>query len=95
MCCSMEGRWNGELTSIPMHEEGSQVCSSDVLFRDDEGISLIGDSLLEEKADSSISFQTRRLEPATVANDHQWSHIDAALLDPACLRRHLQSKFCF
>lgn len=43
----MEGRWNGELTSIPMHEEGSQVCSSDVLFRDDEGIYMVNDTLVE------------------------------------------------
>lgn len=46
-CYSMEGRWNGELTSIPMHEEGSQVCSSDVLFRDDEGIYMVNDTLVE------------------------------------------------
>ncbi|POM77202.1 Hypothetical protein PHPALM_5446 [Phytophthora palmivora] len=35
---SMEGRWNGELTTIPPQEEGSQVCSNDLVFRDDEGV---------------------------------------------------------
>ncbi|GMF10616.1 unnamed protein product [Phytophthora lilii] len=35
---SMEGRWNGELTTIPPQDEGSQVCSNDLVFRDDEGV---------------------------------------------------------
>ncbi|KAF1773419.1 Ubiquitin-related domain [Phytophthora cactorum] len=35
---SMEGRWNGELTTIPPQDEGSQVCSNDLIFRDDEGV---------------------------------------------------------
>ncbi|KAG6622671.1 Ubiquitin domain [Phytophthora cinnamomi] len=35
---SMEGRWNGELTTVPEQEEGSQVCSNDLVFRDDEGV---------------------------------------------------------
>jgi hypothetical protein len=35
---SMEGRWNGELTAIPEQEDGSQVCSNDLVFRDDEGV---------------------------------------------------------
>ncbi|KAJ8523041.1 hypothetical protein ON010_g17625 [Phytophthora cinnamomi] len=34
----MEGRWNGELTTVPEQEEGSQVCSNDLVFRDDEGV---------------------------------------------------------
>ncbi|RLN90178.1 hypothetical protein BBJ28_00014399 [Nothophytophthora sp. Chile5] len=37
VCCSMEGRWNGELTTMPVQDEGSQVCSNDLVFRDDEG----------------------------------------------------------
>ncbi|ETV68521.1 hypothetical protein, variant 2 [Aphanomyces astaci] len=32
---SMEGRWNGELTSIPPHEEGTQVCSSELAYREE------------------------------------------------------------
>ncbi|CAH0473731.1 unnamed protein product [Peronospora belbahrii] len=35
---SMEGRWNGELATIPPQDEGSQVCSNDLIFRDDEGV---------------------------------------------------------
>ncbi|KAE8912680.1 hypothetical protein PF005_g3465 [Phytophthora fragariae] len=35
---SMEGRWNGELTTVPEQDEGSQVCSHDLVFRDDEGV---------------------------------------------------------
>ncbi|CAI5731985.1 unnamed protein product [Hyaloperonospora brassicae] len=35
---SMEGRWNGELATIPPQEEGSQVCSNELAFRDDEGV---------------------------------------------------------
>ncbi|KAF0716543.1 Aste57867_2791 [Aphanomyces stellatus] len=34
---SMEGRWNGDLTSIPAQEEGSQVCSSELAYRE-EGV---------------------------------------------------------
>ncbi|CAK5237608.1 unnamed protein product [Aphanomyces euteiches] len=34
---SMEGRWNGELTSIPSQEEGTQVCSSELVYRE-EGV---------------------------------------------------------
>lgn len=34
---SMEGRWNGELTSIPEQEEGTQVCSSELTYRE-EGV---------------------------------------------------------
>lgn len=33
----MEGRWNGELATVPVAEEGNQVCSYDLIFRDDEG----------------------------------------------------------
>ncbi|TYZ61540.1 hypothetical protein PybrP1_006864 [[Pythium] brassicae (nom. inval.)] len=35
---SMEGRWNGELATIPAGDEGTQVCSYDLIFRDDEGV---------------------------------------------------------
>ena len=35
---SMEGRWNGELATIPPQDEGSQVCSNELMFRDDEGV---------------------------------------------------------
>ncbi|GAB9463047.1 hypothetical protein Gpo141_00000523 [Globisporangium polare] len=34
----MEGRWNGELATVPAAEEGNQVCSYDLIFRDDEGV---------------------------------------------------------
>lgn len=37
LVCSMEGRWNGELATIPAGDEGTQVCSYDLIFRDDEG----------------------------------------------------------
>ncbi|DBA03749.1 TPA: hypothetical protein N0F65_004166 [Lagenidium giganteum] len=35
---SMEGRWNGELATLPPQEEGSEVCANDLIFRDDEGV---------------------------------------------------------
>uniref|UniRef100_K3W9Y8 Ubiquitin-like domain-containing protein n=1 Tax=Globisporangium ultimum (strain ATCC 200006 / CBS 805.95 / DAOM BR144) TaxID=431595 RepID=K3W9Y8_GLOUD len=35
---SMEGRWNGELATVPAQDEGNQVCSYDLIFRDDEGV---------------------------------------------------------
>ncbi|OQR96161.1 hypothetical protein ACHHYP_16950 [Achlya hypogyna] len=34
---SMEGRWNGELESIPSQDEGTQVCSCELTFRE-EGV---------------------------------------------------------
>jgi hypothetical protein len=35
---SMEGRWNGELTNVPSQEDGNQVCSNDLIFREEEGV---------------------------------------------------------
>ncbi|OQR99926.1 hypothetical protein THRCLA_06337 [Thraustotheca clavata] len=35
---SMEGRWNGELESIPSQDEGTQVCSCELTFREEEGV---------------------------------------------------------
>ncbi|KAJ0402896.1 hypothetical protein ATCC90586_000485 [Pythium insidiosum] len=35
---ALEGRWNGELTAVPMQDEGNQVCSVDLVYRDDEGV---------------------------------------------------------
>lgn len=35
---ALEGRWNGELTTVPAAEEGGQVCSTDLVFRDEEGV---------------------------------------------------------
>ena len=34
----MEGRWNGEMTAIPPQDEGTQVCSSELLFREEEAV---------------------------------------------------------
>lgn len=34
---SMEGRWNGETTTVPAQTDGNQVCSCDLLFRSEEG----------------------------------------------------------
>lgn len=41
----MEGRWNGELATVPATEDGTQVCSYDLIFRDDEGASAVCDSV--------------------------------------------------
>jgi len=38
---SMEGRWNGECVAVPLQEEGSQVCSNDLIYRDGEGAKCI------------------------------------------------------
>ncbi|TMW60319.1 hypothetical protein Poli38472_000361 [Pythium oligandrum] len=35
---ALEGRWNGELATVPPKEDGNQVCSMDLAFRDDEGV---------------------------------------------------------
>ncbi|KAL0584754.1 hypothetical protein ABG067_005492 [Albugo candida] len=35
---SMEGRWNGETTTVPAQTDGNQVCSCDLLFRSEEGV---------------------------------------------------------